>query len=124
MTLEVHVETHPLYIVVKFKGSGPAKDFERHNLTLVLQCQRAQVRKCLSDMTAAQYSFTPAERYQLAKSMAVVGDAGIKLAVLMLPPQVNTAPEPRTEQAVQQSGLQMRVFTEQALALTWLLQAE
>lgn len=119
MSIQIEIEDHPQYVAARFKGHTHHKDLATHFADIIARCQQAQVRKYLSDFREVQMSLSTVDRYEFGRSAQVFGQAGITVAVLV-PPALLDARK-FGELVAQNAGTRLRVFTEEAPALAWLL---
>jgi hypothetical protein len=112
-------EEHGTYVRCRFEGPFEFRALLELTGEIRAYCVEHGQRRVLVDITPSQGELGALERYEHAVLIAHTGGLGIRAAVLARPDQV--FPDRFWETVTRNRGLAVRVVTDAAAALEWLL---
>ncbi len=118
MSIELQMEEMPDYLVAKFIGAGATEELWRQFELIAEQCKRASKNKLLLDFREAYADASLPNRYFMAE-MAEIFARYKRGAVAVRPERLD--PQRFGETAMQNRGVNARVFTSVEDAEKWLL---
>jgi hypothetical protein len=121
MSIKLHIESWPDYLVAIFSGEGAICEFWQQFDFIAEQCKRLDKHKLLIDYRNAWVLRAPmADRYDFGEKYRILAQCKLKIANLVIPKQIG--PSRLVELVAQNRGFITRVFTNVQAAEGWLLQ--
>lgn len=119
MSFQLQIEEMPDYVVAEITGAGVTEEAARHFEFLAGHCKRTNKNKLLLDCTGVPPDSTLVDLYHLGERSLVFARFNCKVAIVCKPDQYDS--KSFLETTARNRGVNLRVFTNIAVAEQWLL---
>jgi len=120
MSIQLQIEEMSGYLAARFVGEGKPDEVFHHFKTIAEQCNRANHKRLLLDITAAQGKFSTVDSYKFGETSRIFASHNLKVATVARPEQFD--PQEFGELVARNRGINLCTFTDFQAAEEWLLE--